>query len=53
MNEPTRCCDGCGAQSDAPEREGWTCLQITGRYRCPKCVNELQQVNQKDKDEPT
>lgn len=43
-----RCCDGCGevaSSEEAAQQRGWTCLQITNRYRCPSCVRKLAGIN--------
>ena len=51
MTESIRCCDGCGRSvldESAEQAKGWSCLQITCRYRCPACVHELAQANRLD-----
>jgi hypothetical protein len=55
MEKPRiRCCDGCGdsvADMSEAQAKAWRHLQITGRYRCPKCVKELEAANTKDTNE--
>lgn len=55
--EDLSCTDGCGAKThdtSSAQAEGWLCLQITGRYRCPACQQELARVNQhyRETDQP-
>lgn len=48
MTTEIRCTDGCGrkaSSADSAASMGWTCLQITGRYRCPTCAAELSRAN--------
>lgn len=48
MTTEIRCTDGCGRKASSAESAasmGWTCLQITGRYRCPACVADLARAN--------
>lgn len=44
MNE-VRCADGCGKAVEKPEAHGWTRMEITGRYRCPVCMRQLDAIN--------
>lgn len=39
--DPVSCAAGCKRTADNPEQAGWTCLQITGRWRCGQCEREL------------
>ena len=45
-----RCADGCGNTSMAPQNEGWARMEITQRYRCPKCNRQLMEVNRGKED---
>ena len=52
MSDPIRCCDGCKRSvADVSEAlaKAWTCLEITGRWRCPDCRRELAEANAKSK----
>ncbi len=40
--DPTACRDGCGAAVSWPERNGWTYLEITKRWRCPACRKQTE-----------
>lgn len=37
------CAGGCGKKTAAEtvEKSGWSCLEITGRYRCGECGRDL------------
>lgn len=52
--EPLRCTDGCGAnvkdESEA-QAKAWQYMEITKRYRCPRCRLELDKVNQSYKEQ--
>jgi len=41
-----RCTDGCGSKVVNPMAVGWTCLEITGRWRCPACARTLREINE-------
>ena len=43
--EPVRCRDGCGAECVNPVGSGWYMGQVVSGWRCPKCQQELEEVN--------